>query len=167
MARATTVRDQPDKAAKKSGWNFFPFAVILALTFVAGVNAVMVTQALGTFPGEAGIENGYDLSNSYNKIIDAAQAQAALGWKLVVFGRDQHLVARLTDRNGHALGGLTLTATATRPVGPLSTTKLVLEPDGDGHWVSTESLDLGQWLVDVTAKAPGRRFIVTRRVIIR
>ena len=151
----------------QSPWRFFPLAVALALGFVAVVNAVMITQALGTFPGEAGIENGYDLSNTYNKILSNEQAQESLGWKLVVFGRDQHLVVNLTGRDGAALAGLDLTATAVRPVGPENTTHLGFAPDGDGHYVSAGPLDLGQWMVDITAKAPGRHYIVTRRVIIR
>jgi len=167
MARSTPAQNRPRQSGKRSGWNFFPLAVILALTFVAIVNAVMVTQALGTFPGEAGVENGYDLSNVYNKILAAQDAENALGWKLVMFGRDQHLVVRLNGRDGAVLGGLQLTATATRPVGPENATHLTFEPDGDGHWVSTQPIDLGQWLVDLTATAPGRHFIATRRVIIR
>lgn len=148
-------------------WRFFPLAIALALGFVAVVNAVMIAQALGTFPGEAGVENGYDLSNAYDKILSNEQAQESLGWKLVVFGRDQHLVVRLTDRDAAALTGVDLTATATRPVGPEDTVRLRFAPDGDGHYVSAEPLELGQWLVDITATAPGRHYIVTRRVIIR
>jgi nitrogen fixation protein FixH len=167
MVETTAGARRRETAEAKTAWRFFPLAVALALGFVAIVNAFMITQALGTFPGIAGSENGYDLSNAYNKIISAEAAQNALGWKLVVFGKQQHLVVRLADRDGAPISGLTVTATAIRPVGPESRTKLNFDADAPGHWVATRPLDLGQWLVDLHATAPDRNFVVTRRVIIR
>ena len=167
MAGTITSGRAPQAVGEKSRWRFFPLAVILGLFFVALVNAYMVVSALGTFPGEAGTVNGYELSNEYNRILNAQQTRTSLGWKVVLFGKDQHLALRLTDRDGQPLSGLTITATATRPVGPLCATELTFQSDGAGRWMSTRPLDLGQWLVDLKAASPGRNYVITRRVIIR
>lgn len=165
MAGAMMGGKRPGDARAKSGWRFFPLAVVLGLTLVAGVNTYMIVNAMRTFPGELG--NGYDLSNAYNRIMYAEQAQVALGWKVVLFGKDQHLAIRVNGPDGLPLSGLTLTAKASRPVGPENATQLAFASDGAGRWVSTQPLDLGQWLVDLKAVAPGRSYIITRRVIIR
>ncbi len=165
MAGTMTGGKNPGPSGAKSGWRFFPLAVALGLSFVAAVNTYMIVNAMRTFPGE--LANGYDISNSYNHIMFAEREQVALGWKVVLFGKSGHVAVHMTDREGLPLGGLTLKAKARRPVGPESTTELTFESDGAGHWISTRPLDLGQWLVDVTATAPGRDYVITRRVIIR
>ncbi len=167
MAGTMTSGRAPRGVEEKSRWRFFPLAVILGLFFVALVNTYMIVNALRTFPGESGTVNGYELSNDYNRILNAQQAQAALGWKVVLFGKNGYLAVRMSDRDGQPMSGLTLTAKASRPVGPLSETVLSFQTDGAGRWISTRPLDLGQWLVDVRTSAPGRDYVVTRRVIIR
>lgn len=152
--------------AAKTGWRFFPLAVALGLTLVAAVNTYMIVNALRTFPGEVG--NGYELSNAYNRIMYAEQEQVALGWKVVLFGKDEHLAIHIAGPDGRPLNGLGLVkAKAHRPVGPESMTALAFASDGAGRWMSTTPLDLGQWLVDLTVAAPGRNYVITRRVIIR
>ena len=74
MAGTITSGRAPQAVGEKSRWRFFPLAVILGLFFVALVNAYMVVSALGTFPGEAGTVNGYELSNEYNRILNAIPA---------------------------------------------------------------------------------------------
>ena len=165
MAGAMTSGRRSTATGTKSAWRFFPLAVALALTFVAAVNTYMIVNAMRTFPGE--VANGYEISNVYNRIIVAEQAQVALGWKVVLFGNNGHLAVRIAGADGRPLQGLTLTAKARRPVGPENITALTFADDGGGHWLSARPLDLGQWLVDLTVTAPGRNYVITRRVIIR
>lgn len=165
MAGAITGGNRSASPRSKSRWRFFPLAVALALSFVAAVNTYMIVNAMQTFPGE--VANGYEISNVYNRIIIAEQAQVALGWKVVLFGKEGHLAVRIAGPDGHPLDGLTLTAKARRPVGPESITALTFTNDGAGHWLSNRPLDLGQWLVDLAVTEPGRDYVITRRVIIR
>ena len=78
-----TSASKPSSAVIRSTspWRWFPAGLFLSMAAVFAVNAVLVWQALDSFPGKA-VENDFDTSNNYNQVLDAAQAQAALGWKL-------------------------------------------------------------------------------------
>ena len=77
----------------------------------------MVYAALHSFPGKAGDE-GFDLSNHYNAVLDRVQREAALGWTVQArtdaAGRP---VVTLTDRDGAPLRGASVAASAQRPLG--------------------------------------------------
>src|SRR5271166_6458543 len=138
-------------ARQASHWRWFPLGVVGAMLVVFAVNGGMIYAALHTFPGEAG-EDGFDLSNSYNKVLSGVARQAALGWRVSTEAdADAHPVLVLTDRGGLALEGAAVDAVAERPLGPLEKTKLTLLPSGNGRYVARETLAPGQWslLLDV------------------
>ena len=105
------------KPVSTSSWRWFPLGLFLSMAVVFAVNAVLVWQALDSFPGKA-VENDFDTSNNYNEVLDAAQAQAALGWTLQARAESGHPVLVLTGRDGKPLEGARITATARRPLGP-------------------------------------------------
>ena len=113
---------------------------------VIAVNAGMVYLALDGFPGRAG-GDGFDLSNHYDQVLDAAQRQAALGWDLrAAPGEAGHAVLTLTDRSGAPLRGARIEATAERPLGAAEATQLVFHDAGAGRYVADAALALpGQW----------------------
>ena len=63
----------------RSAWRFFPWAIIGGMLLVIAVNAGMAWSALHTFPGTA-VEDAFDHSNDYDKVLNAAAREAALGW---------------------------------------------------------------------------------------
>ena len=61
-------------------WRFFPWALIAALGVVVAVNIGMaVVGAAARFPGTA-VDDAFDHSNDYDKVLATAEREAALGW---------------------------------------------------------------------------------------
>ena len=94
MSRAVPARQLP--------WRWFPAAMLGSIAVVFAVNGAMIYAAVSTFPGQAG-EDGFDLSNAYARVLDAAARQAALGWQLALEpDAGGHVVARVTGGGGCA-----------------------------------------------------------------
>jgi nitrogen fixation protein FixH len=151
-----------------SSWRWFPWALVGGLGVVIAVNIAMVSFALHTFPGQAG-SDGFDLSNHYDRVLDNAQRQAALGWTLQAApdaaGRP---VVTLTDRAGAPLLEASITAVAERPLGPAETARLAFHDAGAGRYVADAALALpGQWDLTLTATAHGHVIAATRRVVVQ
>ena len=121
-------------SGRKDSWRWFPVGIIGALVVVAIVNGGMVYSALHSFPGSAG-EDGFDLSNSYDRVIKAVGLQAELGWHVQGSAdASRHALLRVTDSSGQPLVNAVVTAQAERPVGPPETTKLTLKANSAGFW---------------------------------
>jgi nitrogen fixation protein FixH len=148
-------------------WRWFPVGLIAAMAMVFAVNGYMVYDALTTFPGTAG-QDGFDLSNNYDRIIATAQQQAALGWRIEADVTNTHIPElRLTGRNGTPLPAAAIDAHAERPLGSPDTTVLTFRPIGDGRFQATTTLFSGQWDIMLTIHADGQWYSTTRRVIVK
>ena len=74
----------------------------------------------------------------------------------------------LTDRDGAALSGASINATAERPLGAPLTRSLTFRDLGSGHYIADAALPMpGQWELTVSAVAQGHDLAVTRRIIVR
>jgi nitrogen fixation protein FixH len=150
-----------------SVWRWFPYWLIASLGLVILVNAYMIYDAYSTFPGVAG-QDGFDLSNEYQKVLATAQQQAALGWQVEAsVANDRFPTLLLTDHTGAALTATEIVAQAERPVGPVDSTRLNFHPVGDGLYRSDTSLFSGQWDIMLTVQADGRVYNATRRVVVK
>jgi nitrogen fixation protein FixH len=135
---------------------------------VVAVNAGLIYAALASFPGKAG-DDGFDLSNHYNAVLDHAQRAAELGWKVLarVDGTGRPEVT-LTDRNGSPLAGASVAASAERPLGDPGTQRVMFHETADGHYAADTALTArGQWELTVSALAGGHAMAVTRRIIVQ
>jgi nitrogen fixation protein FixH len=154
-----------DQATARSGWRFFPLAVVGGLGLVVAVNGAMIWQALATFPGKAG-RDGFALSNRYNMVLQRQDDQAAIGWvvRASVDAKGRPAMT-LADADGAPMVGATIDAVAERPVGEARSTPLRFIDHGAGQYVSDVALGApGQWDVSITAQSGGRTMTVTRRV---
>jgi nitrogen fixation protein FixH len=100
------------------GW----MVLTLLLSFfgvIAGVNAIMIHYAVSTFRGEQEV-SPYEHGLAYNKDIEAARAQQALGWNVSAS------VSRDTD--GKALVEIVVTDAAQAPVTGLAFTSALDSP---------------------------------------
>ncbi|HET6184305.1 MAG TPA: FixH family protein [Acetobacteraceae bacterium] len=152
--------------AARTPWRWYPLGLTGAMLLVFAVNGVMVYDALRSFPGTAG-EDGFDLSNSYNRVLDAAARQQALGWQVTARLDGAHrprLVA--VDRSGAPLGAVAVQAAAERPVGPPEHTELHFTGRGAGRFVAAETLGRGQWVVTVTIRRDGQAMSTTARLVV-
>ena len=153
----------------RSPWRFFPLAVVLSIGGVIAVNAALVYAALQTFPGAAGDDASFALSNHYDAVLDRAQRVATLGWVVTVVADDAgRVVVTLTARDGVPLDGASLTASAERPLGTPRTYPVRFQEAGQGDYVADTPLPLpGQWDVTLSASVGNNAMAVTRRVIVR
>ncbi|MGL5735524.1 MAG: FixH family protein [Beijerinckiaceae bacterium] len=88
------------------------FAIIAFFGVVTAVNAVMMTLALRTMPG-VDVKSSYEASQSYNRTIARARAQAQRGWTAdvaFVEGASRMVSVNLRDRNGEPVRGLEMHA---------------------------------------------------------
>jgi nitrogen fixation protein FixH len=122
------------------------FAIVIA------VNLLMARIAVGSFHGTV-VDNSYVASQNYNGWLKQAAASKALGWQAVPHRRraDGRVVIE-------ALGvpvAAQITAAAERPLGARDETPLTFAPEGQGRWVSQESLAPGRWQVRIAIRAGG------------
>ena len=151
----------------RSAWRLFPWLVAAAMTVVVVVNAGMIYAALASFPGKAGNE-GFELSNQYDAVLDHAQQATELGWRITaVEGKSRTAEVVLTDRSGAPLAGATVTAAAERPLGERDVQRLAFREATAGHYIADKTLPLpGQWELTLSATADGHAMAATRRVFV-
>ncbi len=153
----------------RTPWRFFPLGLVLSIGVVVVVNAGMIYAALHTFPGAAGDDESFALSNHYDTVLEQAQRVAALGW-VVTAETDGagKVVVTLAARDGVPLGGALLTGSAERPLGTPQTYAVRFAEAAHGHYVADAPLPLpGQWDVTLSASVGNSAMAVTRRVIVR
>lgn len=150
-----------------SAWRWFPHWLIASMALVFVVNGYMVYDAYTTFPGVAG-QDGFDLSNEYKRVLDAARQQAALGWKVeAAVGPGQAAMLHMTAKDGSPLTPTAILAHAERPLGPPNTTVLKFRPAAGGGFIADPPLAPGQWDILLRLDANGHTFNATRRVIVK
>lgn len=153
---------------QRSVWRLFPWFAAAAMAVVWAVNGIMVYSALHTFPGNAG-DDGFDLSNHYNIVLDHMDHQAALGWAVTI-GADQagHPSFVLMERSGAPLTGAAVEASAERPVGEALARPVRFAETAPGQYVAADVLTpKGQWDLRLSIKAHGETFVTTRRIVVR
>lgn len=118
------------------------FAVVIA------VNVAMATLAGSTFGGVV-VENSYVASQHFNRWLDEAARERALGWQARLVRRpDGRVAATLT---GGSEPALRLGATARHPLGQIADRELTFLPDGGGSFVSVQALPAGRWRLRLSA----------------
>jgi nitrogen fixation protein FixH len=153
---------------RRSAWRLFPWLVAGAMTVVVVVNAGMIYAALASFPGKAGNE-GFELSNQYDAVLDHARQAEELGWTITaVAGKAGMAEVVLTDRNGAPLTGATVGAAAERPLGDPKVRQMTFHEGTAGRYVADAALPLpGQWDLTLSASADGHTMAATRRIVVR
>ena len=119
------------------------FAIIIA------VNLLMASVAVGSFHGTV-VDNSYVASQKYNGWLKQAAASKALGWQAVPHRRAD---GRVVVETIAAPASARITATAERPLGAREDTALTFAPQGQGRWVSSESLAPGRWQLRLAIRA--------------
>lgn len=118
-------------------------AMILVAFFgvVIGVNVTMAAFASSTFGGLV-VENSYVASQNFNRWLDEAEAERALGWTANVERQPDGRVAVTASGPGP---DARVAATAWHPLGHMPDKALTFEPAGAGKYVSREMLEEGRW----------------------
>jgi len=134
-----------------TGWHM---ATILVAFFgvIIAVNVVNARYASATFGGEV-VENSYVASQQYNRWLDEAKAEQALGWSEVTTWRpDGRLVVALQGVPANAA----VKAMARHPLGSLPDRALTFDRLANGRFLSRQALPDDRWEVRLTVAAEGR-----------
>jgi nitrogen fixation protein FixH len=146
---------QREAAPARGQW--IPWLLVPFFGIVFSVNAVMVWIAITTWTGLE-TTGAYRLGIDYNRTLEAAKAQAALGWQvdlaLARAAPGRALVElSLADREGEAIGAAAVTAAFVRPTHAGHDRKVALPHGGEGHYRAEVELPLpGQWDVRLEAR---------------
>lgn len=128
--------------------------IILVAGFgvVFAVNFVMASLASSTFGGIV-VENSYVASQHFNRWLDEAEKEKALGWTLETKRLESGKIA------AHLVGApryANVTAEARHPLGRLPDVMLTFERDVSGDLVSDKPLPEGRWTLRFTVQDEGQ-----------
>lgn len=136
--------------APSSRWNWFPWAIVAGMGVTILVNGVLIWIALTSFPGEA-TKDPYTMGMNYNRILDRAEQQTALGWQSSGAILDRLITIAFRDRDGKPLDGLNITGALVRPPGSLAATPLHFTPLAQGRYQAQEQVSSpGRWDVQLS-----------------
>ncbi len=129
-------------------------AVILVSFFglVIAVNLTMARFAISTFGGVV-VENSYVASQHFNRWLDEARSERALGWTAAFDWRDDR---RLAVTMAGLSGPAELRATVHHPLGRLPDRVLRFSPMDKNTFISTDQLPEGRWLLRLEVRSGGK-----------
>jgi nitrogen fixation protein FixH len=151
---------------------WIPWAFVAFFGVVLVVNGVMIWIAAGSFPGLV-TDRAYDEGLAYNRNLEAAEAQARLGWTAalearIIEGFTAELVLTLVDREGLAVDRAVALARLGRPAETGSDFDLVLVPAGNGRYRAAFELPkVGVWDVHLLVSRGDDRLVLDERVSLR
>lgn len=144
------------------GWHVAA-AVVAFFVVIIGVNAVFLTMAYRTHPGQVA-PRPYEAGLLYNTELKRLRVQEALGWRAALEARPDAVMVRLQDRDGQPLRGLKVTATLLRPATEQGRSVLNLTETAPGQYVAPRAGLSGVWDARVDATGGGHSFIAERRL---
>lgn len=150
-----------------------PWAIIASFLVIVGVNGAFAYFAISSDTGLV-TSHPYAEGNGYNRVLQEAAAEAALGWRGTVAyrrsadGSGGTIVADLSDEQGRPVSGAALRARVLRPLGPGAETELALVEMTPGRYAAPVTLaQLGQWEVRAIARRGDDIFQFERRIVVR
>lgn len=152
---------------------WIPWTFVAGFVVVVAVNAIMVQIALSSFSGLA-TRTPYERGLAYNRVLDEAERQAALGWRIEVnfasAGRESRagrLEVTVRDAQGMPLDDLRVHAVLTRPVERIEPLELMIPAAGGSRYESRVNVPLsGQWDAQMTLERGGDRVELRRRLFV-
>ena len=154
-----------------TGWRTLGIAVA-CFGVVFAVNGYMAYSAVSTFTGETEA-SPYEHGLAYEKDIDAAKAQAALGWSVSGHvARDDSGAAaieiRMQDASGAPVRGLGVTARLDSPANVKFDTTTALAETAPGVYTGRVVVRPGPWDFEIEAAQGGARvFKSENRIALR
>ena len=165
---STAPTDAP--AARRGAWIPWLFAAFFLV--VCAVNGTMIWAATTSWTGLE-TDSPYDKGLTYNRNLEAARRQAALGWQprfeARLAGADQAAVRiTLTDAAGQPLDGAQVTAHFERLGEEAVDFALPLRPGASGTYEAEAPLArLGAWRVHLTIERGADSFVRDEQVVLR
>jgi nitrogen fixation protein FixH len=151
-----TTRARKPFTAKPFTGRHMTAILVAGFGVVVAVNLTMATLASSTFGGIV-VENSYVASQHFNRWLDEADKEKALGRRIDASRRaDGRVAARLAGKALPGIAGTRVTAIARHPLGRLADVPLTFREQPGGEWVSAEALPAGRWTLRFEVSAQGR-----------
>ncbi|HEX7967541.1 MAG TPA: FixH family protein [Stellaceae bacterium] len=153
-------------------YRWIPWAFAGALGVVVAANGALAYFAAVSSTGLV-TEHPFAHGNDYNRVLDAAAAQDALGWRgtvrFLAEGAERgEIAAEFADRDGRPLAGLAVTARILRPLEPLPESIVSLSETTAGRYAADVALDRpGQWELRIAARRGADRFEFMQRIAVK
>jgi|BarGraIncu00222A_1022003.scaffolds.fasta_scaffold55971_2 nitrogen fixation protein FixH len=154
-----------------TGWRTLGIAAA-CFSVIFAVNGYMAYSAISTFTGETE-PSPYEHGLAYQKDIEAAKAQAALGWSVSghVVRDDSGAAAieiRMQDSSGAPVKGLGVTAHLESPANVKFDTTAALAETAPGLYAGRVAVRPGPWDFEIEATQGGARvFKSENRIALR
>lgn len=133
---------------KKNDGRFVLLCFLGFFGVVGTVDYIFVTTALRTHTGVIK-DRAYERGLDYNKTLQQAKNQKALGFKDTMSFQNGTLMWNIQNAQGEAIKGLTVKATIIRPVQKGLDFELTLNETQDGIYTAPVDAPLkGRWLVE-------------------
>ncbi|MBV9824880.1 MAG: FixH family protein [Alphaproteobacteria bacterium] len=149
--------------------SLIPFVFPLAMLPVFAANGTLIYLALHSKPALVS-EHPYEDGRAYNHELEAADAQAALGWTATLNaplrpGTPGPIALDMSDKTGAPVQGLQVALRIWRPVGRLGDIRVLLTETAPGRYTGLVTLPAaGQWQFDFMARRGEREFAYARRL---
>lgn len=151
--------------------SWIPWIFVVAFLVIVLVNGTMIWIATATWTGIA-TNRSYDKGLTYNRNLEAAARQEALGWQAaietgLVGEQEGRLTLALSDKEGAPLGQAAVTVTFERPTHEGHDFTLPLTQTGRGVYAAAFELPLkGVWDLHLVATRDDDRLVATERVLL-
>lgn len=151
------------------GWG--PWVFVAMFTVVVAANGIMIAFAFTSWTGLE-TRDAYEKGVDYNRTLEAARAQEALGWQVesqVVStgGQGVRIEVNLRNRRGDAVAPEQVRVRLIRPTHSGHDMTMTLAKRGAGRYGGNLVLPLrGQWDLLVLAEHPGGVFQARKRVVV-
>ena len=120
---------------------------------VVGVNFAMARYATSTFGGVV-VENSYVASQHFNRWLDEASSEQALGWRAKASRSGGGRVS--VSLGGPVADNAVVTAVARHPLGRQPDQPIAFDSLGSGRYVSRAALPPGRWRLRLEVVSQGR-----------
>jgi nitrogen fixation protein FixH len=134
-----------------TGWHVAA-AMVAFFTVIVAVNLTMAAFAARSWTGLV-VKNSYVASQNYNRKLEKARAQDALGWTSRLEPRADRIVLIVTDSAGAPVVLTTAMAVIGRPAFEQQDREVDLVHQGGGRYTASVRLDHGAWMARVEAAA--------------
>jgi nitrogen fixation protein FixH len=138
-----------------SNYRWIPWVFVGAFLVIFGANAGLIYFATESWPGLT-TDHAYNEGLAYNRVIDEAEKEAKLGWKVDIafdpkVNRDM-IAVTIRDKSGTVIDGLVVNGELVRPVEELPQQPLRFHAQGGGRYVARiGAVRAGQWNVYLSA----------------
>jgi nitrogen fixation protein FixH len=156
--------------AARGRW--IPWIFVAAMLGVVAVNAILIYFAVSSFGGVV-TTRAFERGIAYNRLIAAAAAEEALGWKAdVAYQADPYrsgrLVVTLHGADGRPIDRAIVAVEAQRPLESDAPIVVAMRGEGEGRYAgAVDELRAGQWDVRMTVARDGSAAHFTQRIVVR